>query len=50
MKDEQKTRELAERVCHQEEYGKQDVALAIQEAREKIEEVQGEGLKHTVPI
>ena len=38
MKDEQKTRELAERICHPEEYGEQDVALAIQEAREKIEE------------
>ena len=38
IKDERKTRELAERICHPEEYGEQDVALAIQEAREKIEE------------
>lgn len=38
LKDEQKTRKLAERICHPEEYGEQDVALAIQEAREKIEE------------
>lgn len=29
---------VAERICHPEEYGEQDVALAIQEAREKIEE------------
>ena len=38
MKDERKTRELAECICHQDKYGKQDVALVIQEARDKIEE------------
>ena len=38
MKDECKTRELAECICYQDKYGKQDVALVIQEARDKIEE------------
>ena len=38
LKDERKTRELAECVCHQDKYGKQDVALVIQEARDKLEE------------
>ena len=38
MKDARKTRELAECICHQDKYGKQDAALVIQEARDKIEE------------
>lgn len=38
MKDERKTRELAECICHQDKYGKQEVALVIQEARDKLEE------------
>lgn len=38
LKDERKTRKLAECICHQDKYGKQDVALVIQEARDKLEE------------
>lgn len=38
MKDERKTRELAEKLCSRDRLGNQDVALVIQEARDKIEE------------
>lgn len=40
MKDMQKTRELAERICYQEEFGNQDVALAEIEARREMKEEQ----------
>ena len=38
MKDERKTRELAEKLCSRDKIGNQDAALVIQEARDKIEE------------
>lgn len=38
MKDERKTRELAEKLCSRDRLGNQDAALVIQEARDKIEE------------
>ena len=40
MKDMQKTRELAERICYQEEFGNQDVAPAVIEARKEMQEAQ----------
>lgn len=40
MKDMQKTRELAERICYQEEFGNQDVALAVIEAGREMKEKQ----------
>ena len=38
MKDDKKTRELAESICYQEEYGNQDVAPAVLQAKEEMRE------------
>ena len=38
MKDERKTRELAEKLCSRDKIGNQNADLVIQEARDKIEE------------
>ena len=38
MKDERKTREIAEKLCSRDRIGNQNAALVIQEARDKIEE------------
>lgn len=46
MKDMSKTRELAERICYQEEYGNQDVAPAVIAAKKEIEEEQEKKEEH----
>lgn len=46
MKDMSKTRELAERICYQEEYGNQDVAPAVIAARKEMEEEQEKKEEH----
>ena len=42
VKDIQKTRDLARNICYQEEFGNQDVALVVIEARREMQERQGE--------
>lgn len=45
FRDMNRSRELAERICYQEEYGNQDVAPVVIEARREIQEKKEEHLQ-----
>lgn len=50
MKDEQKTRRLAEKLCSRDKIGNQDVVLAVAKAKEEIREMQRKLQEHTIHI
>ena len=50
MKDEQKTRRLAEKLCSRDKIGNQDVVLAVAKVKEEIREMQRKLQEHTIHI
>lgn len=50
MKDERKTRELAEKLCSRDKLGNQDVVLAVAKVKEEIREMQRKLQEHTIHI
>lgn len=50
MKDECKTRELAEKLCSRDKIGNQDVALAVAKVKEEMREIQRKLQEHTIHI
>ena len=50
MKDERKTRELAEKLCSRDKIGNQDAVLAVAKVKEEIREMQRKLQEHTIHI